>query len=279
MLPRTLALPLLLTALVAAAQEDRRRLVEQKMRLVEMLVDTQAAKSATGGAPQTRERLERGRAALAEARQALAENQLAEATRVLDEALRASSTAPQPATNLSADAQRQAYQNLVEQVATYRASIEELATHPRRGDAARLLLGRLDAIAAEARRQAVAGDLERASRLLGEAYQLAIGELARLRAGEEVVLSLKFASPADEYAYETRRYQSNQMLVRMMLDDGKAEGGKRALVDGFLAESDRLQREAANLADSGRHGDAVRRMETAAGQINRALQVMGVPVF
>ena len=279
-----LALALCLVAAAAVAQEtspeDKRRLVEQKMRLVEMLVRTQATKSlASGSAPS--ERLDQGTAAIIQARQALQENRIDDAGRILDGALRSTSAgqAGAAAPGLNEEAQRRTYQNLVEQVATYRASVEELAAHPRLGRAARELLTRIDGKSAEARRQATGGSLEAANRTLGEAYQLAVGELSRLRAGDEVVLSLKFASPAEEFAYEVKRYESNQILVNMMVSDGKAEGERQALVNGFAGEARRLRGEADGLARSGRHREAIPLMESAVGQLNRALQAMGVPVF
>lgn len=274
---------ILLAAGLALAGEpvadDRRRLVEQKMRLVEMLVSTQATKAQTSGAPPS-ERLERASTALLQARQAMSESRLDEASQILDAALRSSS--PAPGTNsatLSQEALRSAYQNLVEQVATYRASVDDLATHPRLGSAARVLLTRIDGKSAEARKLAAAGHLDGANRTLGEAYQMAVGELAKMRAGEEVVLSLNFASPAEEFAYETRRFESSQIMAAMLLREGKAEGERRGPIDGFLGEAKRLRDEADGLARAGRHRDAVGLMEKAVGQLNRALQAMGVPVF
>lgn len=279
-----LALALCLVAAAATAQapspEDKRRLVEQKMRLVEMLVRTQATKSLTSGSAPS-ERLDQGTAAIIQARQALQENRIDDAGRILDGALRSTSAgqAGTAAPGLNEETQRRTYQNLVEQVATYRASVEELAVHPRLGRAARELLTRIDGKSAEARRQATGGGLEAANRTLGEAYQLAVGELSRLRAGDEVVLSLKFASPAEEFAYEVKRYESNQILVNMMVSDGKAEGERQVLVNGFAGEARRLRGEADGLARSGRHREAIPLMENAVGQLNRALQAMGVPVF
>lgn len=259
--------------------DDKRRLVEQKMRLVEMLVSTQAAKAQTAGTPPS-ERLERGTAALLQARQALADNRLDDAAQILDTALRSNSPASGTTPSaLSQEAARNAYQNLVEQVATYRASVEDLATHPRQGSAARVLLTRIDGKCAEARKLAGAGNLEAANRALGEAYQLAVGELAKMRAGEEVVLSLNFASPVEEFAYETRRFESSQIMATMLVREGKAEGDRQKLVEDFLAEARRLRGDAEGLAKAGRQKEAVGIMEKAVAQLNRALQAMGVPVF
>ncbi|HEY9194473.1 MAG TPA: hypothetical protein VIO81_16520 [Methyloversatilis sp.] len=279
------ATAVLLAATLATAQEgsqdDRRRLVEQKIRLVEMLVNTQAAKNSAATAPHAPERLEKGRNALTLARQALEESRFDDAARILDDALRSSASAQraQPPASLSEDALRRAHQNLIEQVATYRASVEEVATHPRIGSAARVLLTRIDAKSAEARKRAGTGELALANRLLGDAYQLAVSELSRLRSGEEVVHSLNFSSAAEEYAYEIRRFESNQLLVNMMVGDGKADGDRRGAIDNFQSEGRRLLGEADGQARAGQYKEAVHLMEAATGQLNRALQLMGVPVF
>ena len=281
----SLATALILLALSSAeAQEpqpvDQRRLIEQKIRLVEMLVNAQVAKSSTAAPEQANERLEKGKSALNQAREAISNQRFDEAGKILDDALRSSSSQRgQPSASLSADALRHSHQYLIEQVATDRASIEEVANHPRIGSGARTLLARIDAKRAEAGRHAGAGNLREANRLLSDAYQIAIAELSRLRAGEEVVLSLNFASPAEEYAYELRRFESNQILVTMMIDDGKAAGDRRTMVGDFETQGRRLRSEAEELARAGRHKEAATRMEMATGQLNRALQIMGVPVF
>lgn len=278
-------MPLILLASLVAAQtpepQDRRRLVEQKIRLVEMLVATQAAKASTADSKSSTERLEKGKNALVLARNALNGNRLDEASQVLDDALRTSSSHQQlpSAASLSGDALRHTHQNLIEQVATYRASIEDLIKQPKHGSEARKLIAHIDTKTAEAGRHAGTGNLTVANRLLSDGYQLAIAGLSRLRAGEEVVNSLNFATPADEYSYEIRRFESNQILVGIMLGDGKAEGAQRNMVSDLEARGVQLRIEADALARKGEHKEAVLRMEIAIAQLNRALQIMGVPVF
>jgi hypothetical protein len=65
----------------------------------------------------------------------------------------------------------------------------------------------------------------------------------------------------------------------MMIGEGRAEGERRTLVDGFLGAAVRLRDEARGAADGKDYKQAVTGMEKANGQLNRALQAMGVPVF
>lgn len=276
----------LVLALPVAAQsapdpEQQRRLTEQKLKLVEMLVNAPAAKTAAASADaETAGLIGRGKELLATAREALATERFAEAAKALDEALRSVSRASsRNAGGLSDSVQKQRLQDMGEQVATYRGSLVELGKHAQKGAAAQAALGRVDALADEARRLAAAGRLGDANKKMAESYKLAVEEISRLRAGEVVTLSLKFNSPLEEFAYEQKRVQSNEILVNMMIAEGRADGDKRRMVDGFMQEAGRLKSDAAGHAMNNKHKEAVESMEKAFAQLNRALQTMGVPAF
>lgn len=264
-----------------ASPEQKRQLVEQKIRLLEMLLSSPTAKTSSVDA-ENATLAERGRRAIELARNAASESRFDDAAQLLDEALKSSSAESRRLKSesaLSEGAQRQTYQNLREQVATYRASILELSKDSKSGAAARNLLARIDAMSAEAGKQEGLGRLREANRMLSDTYKLAVAELSRLRAGQEVVMSLNFATPADEYAYEQKRFESGEMMVGMMVAEGRAAGDRQLQVDAYASEGRRLKAEATRLAGEGRHKEAIGVMEQATGQINRALQSMGVPVF
>lgn len=268
-------------AQTAPDAEQQRRLAEQKLKLVDMLVNSPKAQaSGTSKDVETAALVERGKDLLKQAREALAAQRYADAAQALDEALRSVSKAnSRSADGLSDSVQKQHLQDMTEQVASYRHSLAELVKD--RGDAstAKTTLQRVDALADEGRKLAAAGRLGEANKKMAEAYKLEVEEVSRLRAGQEVVISLKFETPADEYIYEQKRFQSNEILVGMMIGEGRAEGDKRRLVDSFLKEAAKLKEDAVALAQSNRHKDAVATMEKAALQLNRALQSMGMPVF
>ncbi|MCB1890463.1 MAG: hypothetical protein KDH20_22855 [Rhodocyclaceae bacterium] len=267
----------------APSDEQRRRLIEQKLRLVEMLVNSPAAKSsAYGRDAETPKLVEQGKALLDEARGALADGRLDEAAAALDQALKSASSASRRLKSeggLSDSAQRKQLADMTEQVRTYRAALDDLRRDDKLADEATQVLMRVDGLAAEANKLSEAGRLGEANKHMADAYKIAVEELSRLRAGQEVVLSLKFDTPADEYAYEQKRFGSNQIMVDMMVGEGRAEGGRRQLVDRFVGEGQRLKREAEGLAESGKYTEAIASMEQATKQLNRALQSMGVPVF
>lgn len=276
-------LPFLLACAAANAQlaadaDPRGRLMAQKLRLVESLVDSpvrHAASAREPGMPSgtpAAELLQRAREALAAAR-------YEEAGLALDDALRNAVRAaarPSPAGSRSPGAQQATYVGLLEQVATYRAALQDV-DGPAAGEA-RAATAHIDVLREEAAALADGRRPDEAGRKLAEAYRHAVETLSRLRAGQTVVLSLDFATPADEYDYECRRFDSSELLVGIMLAEGRA-GDRRALVDAFLREGRRLRSVAAAKAGDGDHRSAISAMEQAAAELSRALQAMGAPAF
>ena len=264
--------------------EQKRKLIEQKIRLLDMLVNSPAAKNAAAGRdPDSALLIETGRKSFEAARSAFADNRLGEAARLLDDTLKVASSASRKMASsggaLSDSAQRKSLADMAEQVATYRASVLDLTRDDKTAAPARQLLAQIDALTAESKQLADGGRLGDANKKLAAAYMLTVEEISKLRAGQEVVMSLKFETPADEYAYEQKRFGSNLTMIDMMIAEGRAEGPKRKLVDGFITEGNQLKRLAEAQASEQRHKEAVALMEKASGQLNRALQSMGIPVF
>ena len=268
----------------ADAPEQKRRLIEQKIRLLDMLVNSPAAKNVAAGRDSDSALLiEKGRKSFEAARQAFADNRFDEATGLLDDALKAASSASRKmasdGSGLSESAQRKSLADMAEQVTTYRASVVDLTRDGKTAAQARQLLTQIDALSSEAKQLADGGRLGDANKKLASAYKLTVEEITKLRAGQEVVMSLKFETPADEYAYEQKRFGSNRIMIDMMIGEGRAEGPKRKLVDGFVTEGNQLEGLAEAEASFRRYKEAVVLMEKASGQLNRALQSMGIPVF
>lgn len=278
-------LPFLLACAAANAQlaadaDPRGRLLAQKLRLVESLVDSpvrHAASAREPGMPSGTPAADRQ--LLQRAREALAAERYEEAGLALDDALRNAVRAaarPSPAGSRSPGGQQATYAGLLEQVATYRAALQDV-DGPAAGEA-RAATAHIDVLREEAAALADGRRPDEAGRKLAAAYRHAVETLSRLRAGQTVVLSLDFATPADEYDYECRRFDSSELLVGIMLAEGRA-GDRRALVDGFLREGRRLRSVAAARAGDGDHRSAISAMEQAAAELSRALQAMGAPAF
>lgn len=263
--------------------EQKQRLTEQKLKLVEMLVNSPAAQATTvGREAETPALFERSKELIRQARVAISTQRYDEAGRVLDEALRNVAKAGNQATGdlgLADSVQKRQFQDFADQLAVYRPALVDMGKDPRTGAAAKKLQARIDALTGEGRQLAEAGRLGDANKKMAEAYKLAVEEISRLRAGQEVVMALKFDSPIEEFIYEQKRFQSNEILISMMISEGRANADNRKQLEAFLVQASTLRDQAGERAHHNDHKPAVTLMEQANGQLNRALQLLGVPVF
>lgn len=168
----------------------------------------------------------------------------------------------------------------IEQVISYREAFKSLISDPKLGPQAKAVEGKVAALVAHSERLAASSRLAEAISAAGEAKRLVVDSIVKLRSGETVVVSLSFDNPMQEYTYEQRRFASNEAMVRMMEEEGRASDPRqRKIVDGFSSEGRRLRQLAEKNAGIGKYAEAVCAMEAASAELTKALQVMGVPVF
>ncbi len=260
-----------------------RAVIEQKLKLLEVVLNSpKLAQAAASGDPEAASLAAKARQGLEEARAALQANDTLKSAALLDQALRASSAASLKASRSAAPppdaAQRNRNNETMQEVASYRASIVE-ALKSKNDAKGATALQRIDALVAEATSLTAANRHADAQRAISQAYGISVATISELRAGETVTHELKFETPADEYAYEQKRHQSNEMLVDMMIKEGKVDPGRKQLLDRYLEESFRLRSEAEKLAKTGDYPGAIKNMEKANDQIMSALRATGLAGF
>lgn len=263
---------------------QRRGLLDQKLRLVESLVNSPASTSAAyGREAETPSLLAKGRQLLEIAKTSIAANRFDQAEQALNEALRSISAASArlsaEAVELTESALRDSMRDLGDQLASYRKPIADLRNDNLNGPAASDLLDQIDAMTAESDKLAASGRLSDANRKLAEAYRATVEGLVKLGAGKTMTLRLKFDRPADEYSYELRRFRANEILIDMMLAEKRAEADQARKVLDLVVAGRKFKDSAESQAQNINYNDAVISMEKAVDQLNRALQLLGVPVF
>ena len=199
------------------------------------------------------------------AKASLGKGELEAAREGVDEALKMISSASSALRNQqkSTLVQRSRYKELAEGIASFRDTLG--------AD----LDPAVDELVAEAGTLAEADDYEGANRLLSRAYEQTVAAVAQARDKETVVYTLSFATPADEYAYEVRRFNGNRMIVELMLEKRK-EGSLSELVHKYLGDAEGVRSTAEADAAAGNYEDAVRKMEEAGEHLRRALSVLGI---
>ncbi len=255
----------------------RQSVLAQKARLIEQLLGSPKVRELEAGADaQAKTTLARVRVLLAEARSA-AEDSDSEAK--LNEALRLATqvTRARPG-NLATD-EDQVRRNtaLRDQIAVYRTAL--VTSAQARGLALPPALATLDRHLADAQVLSSGARHADAGKALSEAYRIAVESLVALRAGETVTIELKFETPADEFAYELKRYQSHEQLVEMTLDERRPTGTVRATMDQYTQQARALRTRAAESASAGDHRAGIKSLEDATRLLLRALQAAGMPVY
>lgn len=285
---RQIGLALLLTSMVAWADipsdaNKKQQLAEQKSKLVETLVNTPAMRNAaTGKNAEAAGLINKSRTLLDLAKADIGKAEPDEALENLDEALRSLSKASSLLTSdghaSEANLRRQ-FQEYSNQIESYRRALEEMASSGQATTQAKQSLTRLDVLTNEGRKLFDSGKLGEANKRLADAYKLAVEDIARLRDGQEVVLRLHFNSPREEFVYEQKRYHSNEILVGMLAREDRLSGESRTQVDAYTKVALDHKESATGKAIANDYPAAIKEMEKANHQLNRALQLMGVPVF
>jgi hypothetical protein len=137
------------------------------------------------------------------------------------------------------------------------------------------LVQRIEAMVADAQRQADAGHLPDARRLLDQAYGASRAAIGGLRGGDTLVRSLHFASKQEEYAYEVDRNDTHRMLVQVLLQDRRSAASD-ALVDKALQAAAELRRQAEEQAGRREFDAGVRTLEESTRELVRAIRGAGV---
>lgn len=266
------AAPVAAQAVDPAQQQS---LVLQKLRLAEQVLGSPRAQELAGGADaEARATLARARALLEEARQGA---DLARAERQVNEALRLASLATRGrmAGVRAADGQQQRNAELRTQIDDYRRGMVE-ALRARRVEGRSPALVAVDQHLAEADALAGAGRHADAAAEYERAYRAAVQGLSRLRDGETVTIALTFDTPAEEYAYEQKRFQSHDLLVDLALTERNPTGSMRNAIEVRREQAHTLRDRAAESANRGDYKAAIGLLEDATRGLVRALQAAGV---
>lgn len=175
---------------------------------------------------------------------------------------------------------RDQIRSVVDQVRAYRSVLKALTENPKSAGPAKAVEARIEALLQRAGKLALENRLNEALDVADEANRLMVESIVRMRNGETAVVSLSFDSPAQEFAYEKRRFESSEIMVAMTLEEGGgALASQRAGIEALLGEARRQRELGEQEASAGRHAEAVRTLEGANRQMTRVLQGLGVPVF
>ena len=175
-----------------------------------------------------------------------------------------------------AEVHEKRYLTKLAEVSAFRDSFEALVSE--RGSEARAVLNdvKLAERIARARTLAEKGAFSEAYSLVDGANHLLIGALQVLRDKETVEYRLEFSSSVEEYEYENRRFESQKMLLDMVVAENEPSQNSMLLINEFIAVAIDKMREAKGLAELGRVDQAIEYQEQAVEALTKAMRVAGV---
>lgn len=182
-----------------------------------------------------------------------------------------------PATKPSdSDRERQRYEAKKQQLEAFHQSYVSLVEE--RGDQARSALDeeKFQTRLVNAAELASAGKYAGAYVLADDANHQLIEALRALRNKETVEYRLEFSSAADEYEYETRRFQSQSMLLEMLVAEREPGPESRTMIQSLVDRANLMKSQAEAMADAGKFEEAVDEQERAVQELVKAMRLAGV---
>ncbi|MES9821163.1 MAG: hypothetical protein ABW165_11795 [Candidatus Thiodiazotropha sp.] len=120
-----------------------------------------------------------------------------------------------------------------------------------------------------------AGDYRRAITVLSRARNKLIKAIILINKNRTIEYKLEFASIAEEYQYELRRYTSQKMLLQLAIRERQPGPDKTEKIEQTLAITDALHEEPQSHAQSEQYREALNSQEMAVSKLNSVLRLMG----
>ncbi len=171
---------------------------------------------------------------------------------------------------------RARYDKKMSEVETFRRAYERLCAE--RGDIARAALDTavFDKRVDRAQQLAGAGEYDDAYVFADGAYHQLIEAVMQIRDKETVEYRLEFASPAEEYEYEVRRFRSQKMLLDMMVAEREPGPDSVETINNYVDNALAIAAQAEQEAKGGGYAEALTKQEAAVQELTKAMRIVGI---
>lgn len=269
-----------------AAARSPQAALENKTRLVKLLLAQSPAvqRIPQSGNAQAKKKLAEAQALYAKAADEAAGGRTDAAIKLLDEALReivsASRLVPDPAQ--AASQERSRYAAMIETVRTFAGLHQNvsarMAAKNVQASAKPLDPARVNGMMEKAEALAAGGNHKDANALLNGAYKELVASLNRMLLAETIVYDLKFDTPADEFRHELARNRSYEELVPLAVAQLNVPRETALLAERYVQQGRSLREQAQKQGSGGDYAAALKTIQDATGQIQRALRIAGLIV-
>jgi hypothetical protein len=264
----------------ARAPEDKEQL-ERRLNSVATLIETSSAAKQieASGNPEAQALRSKARAMRLQADEAYKAGNYASASRSLDDAAKTlfegvRLAAPE---QIGAEKKKRDFDNRMESVKALLAAQKRISTEKRLGAKGAETSNKIEAQMREASALASAGKMEEGRALLDQVYVTTKASIEGMREGDTLVRSLNFATKEEEYHYEVDRNDTHKMLVKVLLDEKRANNPSlEGMVQKYLDQAATLRVSAEGMAARKDYESAVKTLEDSTKELVRAIRGAGV---
>jgi hypothetical protein len=264
----------------ARAPEDKEQL-ERRLNSVATLIETSSAAKQieASGNPEAQALRSKARAMRLQADEAYKAGNYASASRSLDDAAKTlfegvRLAAPE---QIGAEKKKRDFDNRMESVKALLAAQKRISTEKRLGAKGTETSNKIEAQMREASALASAGKVDEGRALLDQVYVATKASIEGMREGDTLVRSLNFATKEEEYHYEVDRNDTHKMLVKVLLDEKRANNPSlEGMVQKYLDQAATLRVSAEGMAARKDYESAVKTLEDSTKELVRAIRSAGV---
>lgn len=259
---------------VSAAQ------VKQKLSFAEMMMgdsSPSAKRVAASTNVEAKNLFVQAKQRLDDARAALSAGDQAGAMQAANEALRLISEAGRLVPAETAEGSKTRYDKLVEQLQGFEKSYQknlERGLKPKSGK--ELDKSTFDRMVKEAEGFAAKEQYEDGVKRLEAANNMLTEALSALLESQTVVYDKDFATPKEEYEYESSRYDSYEELIPLAIEQRRPSKQTVTQMNELEARAKEIHDEGMALAAKGDHKQAIMALQAATERLQRALRLAGV---
>ncbi|HCY62902.1 MAG TPA: hypothetical protein DHV59_08765 [Oxalobacteraceae bacterium] len=264
----------------ARAPEDKEQLERRLVSVATLIESSSAAKQIdASGIAQAQAERARARELRLQAEQSYKAGNVANASRQLDEAAKAlfegvRLAAPEQVTG---EKRQRDFDNRLESVKALLSAQKRISAEKKLGAKGTETSNKIEAQIREAQSLAAAGKLDQGRAVLDQVYVMTKAAIENMRDGDTLVRSLHFASKEEEYHYEVDRNDTHKMLVKVLLEEKRANNpGLEGMVQKYLEQAATLRASADGLAAKKDYEGAIKTLEDSTKELVRAIRSAGV---
>ncbi len=265
----------------AARAPETKEQLERRLNSVATLIEssTAAKQIEASGNPEALALRNKARAMRQQAEEAYKGGDYASASRSLDDAAKTlfegvRLAAPE---QIGAEKKKRDFDNRMESVRALLAAQKRISAEKRLGAKGTETSNKIEAQMRDASALAAAGKVDEARALLDQVYVATKASIEGMREGDTLVRSLNFATKEEEYHYEVDRNDTHKMLVKVLLEEKRANNPNlEGMVQKYLEQAAALRASAESMAARKDYESAIKTLEDSTKELVRAIRGAGV---